>query len=150
MPRRVGNFQGLSGRYLFTRLLGLFKNIKKFLNNLGQAEKEFQVEVEVIGHVRHKNFVSLLGYCIEGMHRGSVVRIDHTGRDHVDYGRPAQERQSVSLNHVHEMLSSNVFEIQLRKSSSSSSNTTTTTLSILSYMEKQHTPQNATDRTLKR
>ncbi|XP_049348354.1 replication protein A 70 kDa DNA-binding subunit B-like [Solanum verrucosum] len=60
------------------------------------------------------------------------------------------KRQSLSLNHVHEMLSSKVFEIQLRKSSWSSSNTTTTTLSILSYMEKQHIPQSATDRTSKK
>ncbi|KAL1534995.1 putative receptor-like protein kinase [Salvia divinorum] len=35
----------------------------------GQAEKEFGVEVEAIGHVRHKNLVRLLGYCIEGTHR---------------------------------------------------------------------------------
>ncbi|KAK7344778.1 hypothetical protein VNO77_14846 [Canavalia gladiata] len=28
--------------------------VKKLLNNLGQAEKEFRVEVEAIGHVRHK------------------------------------------------------------------------------------------------
>lgn len=35
----------------------------------GQAEKEFSVEVEAIGHVRHKNLVRLLGYCIEGTHR---------------------------------------------------------------------------------
>lgn len=35
----------------------------------GQAEKEFRVEVEAIGHVRHKNLVRLLGYCIEGVHR---------------------------------------------------------------------------------
>lgn len=35
----------------------------------GQAEKEFRVEVEAIGHVRHKNLVRLLGYCIEGTHR---------------------------------------------------------------------------------
>ncbi|WMV29000.1 hypothetical protein MTR67_022385 [Solanum verrucosum] len=60
------------------------------------------------------------------------------------------KRQSLSLNHVHEMLSSKVFEIQLRKSSWSSSNTTTTTLSILSYMEKQHTTESATDRTFKK
>ncbi|KAH0780880.1 hypothetical protein KY290_000478 [Solanum tuberosum] len=60
------------------------------------------------------------------------------------------KRQSLSLNHVHEMLSSKVFEIQLRKSSWSSSNTTTTTLSILSYMEKHHTTQSATDRTSKK
>lgn len=35
----------------------------------GQAEKEFRVEVEAIGHVRHKNLVRLLGYCVEGVHR---------------------------------------------------------------------------------
>lgn len=38
-------------------------------NCSGQAEKEFRVEVEAIGHVRHKNLVRLLGYCIEGVHR---------------------------------------------------------------------------------
>ena len=27
------------------------------------------MEVEAIGHVRHKNLVRLLGYCIEGTHR---------------------------------------------------------------------------------
>uniref|UniRef100_A0A0E0R370 non-specific serine/threonine protein kinase n=1 Tax=Oryza rufipogon TaxID=4529 RepID=A0A0E0R370_ORYRU len=40
--------------------------VKKILNNLGQAEREFRVEVEAIGHVRHKNLVRLLGYCVEG------------------------------------------------------------------------------------
>ena len=39
------------------------------LNNRGQAEKEFKVEVEAIGRVRHKNLVRLLGYCAEGAHR---------------------------------------------------------------------------------
>ncbi|KAH0769050.1 hypothetical protein KY290_013031 [Solanum tuberosum] len=48
------------------------------------------------------------------------------------------------------MLSTKVFDIQLRKSSWTSSNTTTTTLSILSYMEKQHPPQSTTDRTSKK
>ncbi|XP_020205958.1 probable receptor-like protein kinase At2g42960 isoform X1 [Cajanus cajan] len=43
--------------------------VKKLLNNLGQAEKEFRVEVEAIGHVRHKHLVRLLGYCVEGVHR---------------------------------------------------------------------------------
>ncbi|KAH0645848.1 hypothetical protein KY284_033732 [Solanum tuberosum] len=62
----------------------------------------------------------------------------------------APSRQSLSLNHVHEMLSSKLFEIQLRKSSWSSSNTTTTTLSILSYMEKEHTTPSTTDRTSKK
>ncbi|KAH0696252.1 hypothetical protein KY290_013606 [Solanum tuberosum] len=60
------------------------------------------------------------------------------------------KRQSLSLHHVHEMLSNKTFEIQLRKSSWSSSNTTNATLSILSYMEKQHTPQSTTDRTCKK
>lgn len=33
---------------------------------------EFRVEVEAIGHVRHKNLVRLLGYCVEGTHRYST------------------------------------------------------------------------------
>lgn len=37
----------------------------------GQAEKEFKVEVEAIGRVRHKNLVRLLGFCAEGAHRYS-------------------------------------------------------------------------------
>ena len=41
----------------------------------GQAEREFRVEVEAIGHVRHKNLVRLLGYCIEGSHRWFFVLI---------------------------------------------------------------------------
>ncbi|XP_041995189.1 probable receptor-like serine/threonine-protein kinase At4g34500 [Salvia splendens] len=43
--------------------------VKKLLNNKGQAEKEFTVEVEAIGKVKHKNLVSLLGYCAEGAQR---------------------------------------------------------------------------------
>lgn len=27
------------------------------------------MEVEAIGHVRHKNLVRLLGYCVEGVNR---------------------------------------------------------------------------------
>ncbi|XP_049377728.1 replication protein A 70 kDa DNA-binding subunit B-like [Solanum stenotomum] len=66
------------------------------------------------------------------------------------FDRTCTNRQSLSLNHLHEMLSNKVFEIQLRKSSWGSSNTTNATLSILSYMEKQHTPQSTTDRTCKK
>uniref|UniRef100_M0ZVE3 Uncharacterized protein n=2 Tax=Solanum tuberosum TaxID=4113 RepID=M0ZVE3_SOLTU len=51
------------------------------------------------------------------------------------------KRHSLSLTHVHEMLSNKVFEIQLRKSSWSSSNTTHASFSVLSYIEKPHTPQ---------
>ncbi|KAK2967590.1 hypothetical protein RJ640_030461 [Escallonia rubra] len=43
--------------------------VKNLLNNRGQAEKEFEVEVEAIGRVRHKNLVRLLGYCAEGAQR---------------------------------------------------------------------------------
>ncbi|KAJ0980529.1 hypothetical protein J5N97_008784 [Dioscorea zingiberensis] len=53
--------------------------IKKLLNNLGQAEKEFSVEVEAIGHVRHKNLVRLLGYCIEGTQRMLVYEYVSNG-----------------------------------------------------------------------
>ncbi|XP_074351590.1 putative receptor-like serine/threonine-protein kinase At4g34500 [Apium graveolens] len=35
----------------------------------GQAEREFKVEVEAIGKVRHKNLVGLIGYCVEGSQR---------------------------------------------------------------------------------
>lgn len=53
--------------------------VKRLLNNLGQAEKEFRVEVEAIGHVRHKNLVRLLGYCVEGIHRMLVYEYVNTG-----------------------------------------------------------------------
>ncbi|XP_071937682.1 probable receptor-like protein kinase At5g18500 isoform X1 [Coffea arabica] len=53
--------------------------VKKILNNIGQAEKEFRVEVEAIGHVRHKNLVRLLGYCIEGTHRLLVYEYVNNG-----------------------------------------------------------------------
>ncbi|CAM0955350.1 unnamed protein product [Alopecurus aequalis] len=43
--------------------------VKNLLNNRGQAEREFTVEVEAIGRVRHKNLVRLLGFCAEGAHR---------------------------------------------------------------------------------
>lgn len=39
------------------------------VNSRGQAEKEFKVEVEAIGKVKHKNLVGLLGYCAEGAQR---------------------------------------------------------------------------------
>ncbi|KAK4256533.1 hypothetical protein QN277_006242 [Acacia crassicarpa] len=60
-------------------LNGTLVAVKKLLNNLGQAEKEFRVEVEAIGHVRHKNLVRLLGYCIEGTHRLLVYEYVNNG-----------------------------------------------------------------------
>lgn len=53
--------------------------VKRLLNNLGQAEKEFRVEVEAIGHVRHKNLVRLLGFCVEGVHRLLVYEYVNNG-----------------------------------------------------------------------
>ncbi|XP_057494969.1 probable receptor-like serine/threonine-protein kinase At4g34500 [Actinidia eriantha] len=43
--------------------------VKNLHNNRGEAEKEFKVEVEAIGKVRHKNLVGLIGYCAEGAKR---------------------------------------------------------------------------------
>ncbi|KAF6166653.1 hypothetical protein GIB67_005515 [Kingdonia uniflora] len=43
--------------------------VKYLFNNQGQAEKEFRVEVEAIGKVRHINLVGLVGYCVEGVER---------------------------------------------------------------------------------
>lgn len=45
----------------------------------GQAEREFKVEVEAVGRVRHKNLVRLLGYCVEGAHR--YIRVGLYGID---------------------------------------------------------------------
>ncbi|KAJ4780771.1 Protein kinase superfamily protein [Rhynchospora pubera] len=53
--------------------------IKRIFNNMGQAEKEFRVEVEAIGHVRHKNLVRLLGYCVEGVNRMLVYEYVNNG-----------------------------------------------------------------------
>uniref|UniRef100_A0A251LDJ1 non-specific serine/threonine protein kinase n=1 Tax=Manihot esculenta TaxID=3983 RepID=A0A251LDJ1_MANES len=53
--------------------------IKNLLNNRGQAEKEFKVEVEAIGRVRHKNLARLLGYCAEGAHRMLVYEYVDNG-----------------------------------------------------------------------
>ncbi|XP_050228651.1 probable receptor-like protein kinase At2g42960 [Mercurialis annua] len=65
--------------YKGTLVNGTEVAVKKLLNNLGQAEKEFRVEVEAIGHVRHKNLVRLLGYCIEGVHRMLVYEYVNNG-----------------------------------------------------------------------
>ncbi|KAF5204295.1 Receptor-like kinase lip2 [Thalictrum thalictroides] len=53
--------------------------VKNLLNNRGQAEREFKVEVEAIGRVRHKNLVRLLGYCAEGAHRMLVYEYVDNG-----------------------------------------------------------------------
>ncbi|KAI4385122.1 hypothetical protein MLD38_003180 [Melastoma candidum] len=65
--------------------------VKNLLNNRGQAEREFRVEVEAIGRVRHKNLVRLLGYGAEGAHRMLVYEYVNNGNLelwlHGDVGR---------------------------------------------------------------
>ena len=41
-----------------------------------QAE-EFIAQVEELGHVRHKNLVNLLGYCMEGAHRYQILFLQY-------------------------------------------------------------------------
>ncbi|KAI0493294.1 hypothetical protein KFK09_027570 [Dendrobium nobile] len=53
--------------------------VKNLLNKKGQAEREFKVEVEAIGRVRHKNLVGLLGYCAEGPKRMLVYEYMDNG-----------------------------------------------------------------------
>ncbi|KAL7002702.1 non-specific serine,threonine protein kinase [Sarracenia purpurea var. burkii] len=53
--------------------------VKNLLNNKGQAEREFKVEVEAIGKVRHKNLVGLIGYCAEGARRLLVYEFIDNG-----------------------------------------------------------------------
>uniref|UniRef100_A0A453J1A3 non-specific serine/threonine protein kinase n=1 Tax=Aegilops tauschii subsp. strangulata TaxID=200361 RepID=A0A453J1A3_AEGTS len=59
---------------------------------LGQAEKEFKVEVETIGRVRHKNLVRLLGYCVEGAYRMLVYEyVDNGNLDQWLHGEIGEE-----------------------------------------------------------
>lgn len=58
---------------------GTMVAVKSLLNNMGQAEREFRIEVEAIGRVRHKNLVRLLGYCMEGAHRMLVYEYVDNG-----------------------------------------------------------------------
>lgn len=78
--------------------------IKNLLNNKGQAEREFRVEVEAIGRVRHKNLVRLLGYCVEGAHRMLVYEyIDNGNLDqwlHGDVGSISPLTWDIRMNIV--------------------------------------------------
>ncbi|KAK6121444.1 hypothetical protein DH2020_044820 [Rehmannia glutinosa] len=69
----LGNFSWGGGGYgiVYRGVLhdGSVVAVKNLLNNKGQAEKEFKVEVEAIGKVKHKNLVGLIGYCAEGAQR---------------------------------------------------------------------------------
>uniref|UniRef100_A0A0D9VNX4 non-specific serine/threonine protein kinase n=1 Tax=Leersia perrieri TaxID=77586 RepID=A0A0D9VNX4_9ORYZ len=76
--------------------------VKNLLNNRGQAEKEFKVEVEAIGRVRHKNLVRLLGYCVEGAYRMLVYEyVDNGNLDqwlHGDVGEVSPLTWEIRMN----------------------------------------------------
>lgn len=76
--------------------------VKNLLNNRGQAEKEFKVEVEAIGRVRHKNLVRLLGYCVEGAYRMLVYEyVDNGNLEqwlHGDVGEVSPLTWEIRLN----------------------------------------------------
>ncbi|KAK6142790.1 hypothetical protein DH2020_023138 [Rehmannia glutinosa] len=76
--------------------------IKNLLNNRGQAEKEFKVEVEAIGRVRHKNLVRLFGYCVEGAYRMLVYEyVDNGNLDqwlHGDVGEVSPLTWEIRMN----------------------------------------------------
>ncbi|RDY08819.1 putative receptor-like serine/threonine-protein kinase, partial [Mucuna pruriens] len=77
-----GNVIGEGGYGIVYRGLlpdGSVVAVKNLLNNKGQAEKEFKVEVEAIGKVRHKNLVGLVGYCAEGAQRMLVYEYVDNG-----------------------------------------------------------------------
>nr|GMC83199.1 putative receptor-like protein kinase [Ipomoea batatas] len=72
-------------------------------SGIGQAEREFKVEVEAIGHVRHKHLVRLLGYCIEGTQStpsGKSVRRFFSVRRSVHSGYANCANPVVSVLHV--------------------------------------------------
>ncbi|KAJ7563104.1 hypothetical protein O6H91_03G096600 [Diphasiastrum complanatum] len=73
---------------------GTLVAVKNLLNNRGQAEKEFKVEVEAIGRVRHKNLVRLLGYCAEGNYRMLVY--EYVGNGNLEQWL----HESVALSHA--------------------------------------------------
>ncbi|XP_052736569.1 probable receptor-like protein kinase At2g42960 [Vigna angularis] len=79
-PRPLSVFRLCNGFWILGKINPWIRGaVKKILNNLGQVEKEFRVEVEAIGHVRHQNIVRLLGYCIKGVHRLLVYEYVNNG-----------------------------------------------------------------------
>eukprot|EP00249_Psilotum_nudum_P002655 c15781_g1_i1 orf=439-2010(-) len=72
---------------------GTLVAVKNLLNNGGQAEREFRVEVEAIGRVRHKNLVRLLGYCADGSQRMLVYEyVDNGNLDQWVHGALGEQK----------------------------------------------------------
>ncbi|KAF3449145.1 hypothetical protein FNV43_RR09873 [Rhamnella rubrinervis] len=53
--------------------------VKKLDRTFRDSEKEFKAEVNVIGHIHHKNLVRLVGYCDEGLQRLLVYEFMSNG-----------------------------------------------------------------------
>ncbi|KAK9147418.1 hypothetical protein Scep_006175 [Stephania cephalantha] len=91
--------------------------VKNLLNNRGQAEKEFRVEVEAIGRVRHKNLVRLLGYCMEGAYRMLVYEyIDNGNLEQWLHGDVGLRILLCSLAYLHEGLEPKVVHRDVKSS----------------------------------
>ncbi|WKA02484.1 hypothetical protein VitviT2T_020667 [Vitis vinifera] len=58
---------------------GRFVAVKKLDKVVQEGEKEFKTEVTVIGRTHHRNLVSLLGYCDQGVHRLLVYEYMNNG-----------------------------------------------------------------------
>ncbi|KAK6116275.1 hypothetical protein DH2020_049997 [Rehmannia glutinosa] len=94
--------------------------VKNLLNNRGQAEREFKVEVEAIGRVRHKNLVRLLGYCAEGAHRYPLLQDRLCNSFHLHsrilYLAPVAKCTTQMLTYLHEGLEPKVVHRDIKSS----------------------------------
>lgn len=61
--------------FCYFKTYEMYTNAVSSVNDRGQAENEFKVEVEAIGKVRHKNLVCLIGFCAEGSQRYNSLAI---------------------------------------------------------------------------
>ncbi|TYH38734.1 hypothetical protein ES332_D12G130500v1 [Gossypium tomentosum] len=91
--------------------------VKNLLNNRGQAEKEFKVEVEAIGRVRHKNLVRLHGYRVEGAYRMLVYEyVDNGNLEQWLHGDVGDVRTAKGLAYLHEGLEPKVVHRDVKSS----------------------------------
>ncbi|KAL0884360.1 hypothetical protein Bca101_008341 [Brassica carinata] len=117
--------------------------VKNLLNNRGQAEKEFKVEVEVIGRVRHKNLVRLLGYCVEGAYRMLVYDFVDNGNleqwIHGDVGDVSPLTWDIRINIILGMAKGYVSDFGLAKLlGSDSSYVTTRVMGTFGYVAPEY------------
>lgn len=70
--------------------------IKRLSGDCGQAEREFQAEVEALSRAQHKNLVSLRGYCRNGNERLLIYSYMENGS--LDYWLHESEEGSLILH----------------------------------------------------